>query len=139
MAAAQRRLEVRIGELLGPAKLDHDRTAGATSLTNDLVGLSPNQRSEFRRMAEDPETVEDVIAASTDVAPASRRKVTEAIKATKPEPAKPHWRVTRFGLDLLERLREVGVATRVPASLARSQLARSTAASACVQAQSGER
>lgn len=39
-------------------------------------------------MAEDPGTVEDVIAASTDEAPASRRKVTEAIK-NKNAPAAP--------------------------------------------------
>jgi len=83
VAAAQRRIEVRIGHLLGPATTG--RPAAGTSVATDL---SPDQRSDFRRMASDPDEVEAQIAASTDDAPASRRKVTEAIKS-KNAPAAP--------------------------------------------------
>lgn len=54
---------MRIGVLLGPPA-PGERTDRNPSPTND--GLTPNQRSEFRRMAADPDTVEDVIADSTD-------------------------------------------------------------------------
>ncbi len=106
VAAAQRRLEVRIGQLLGPAAPNGGHGAGpGTGLsTNNPVpdGLNPRQRHDFRSMAADPDTVEDVIATSTDDNPASRRQVTEAIKANK-EPV-----VTTA----LDKTRE-GVAARV--------------------------
>lgn len=82
VAAAQRRIEVRIGQLIGPA------TVGAHSSASEGADLTANQRSDFRRMASDPDEVEAQIAASTDEAPASRRKVTEAIK-NKNAPAVP--------------------------------------------------
>lgn len=92
VAAAQRRIEVRIGQLLGPAEHGGDRGnqhTGGKSVASDLPDdLTPNQRSDFRRMASDPDEVEAQIAASTDDAPASRRKVTEAIK-NKSEHTKP--------------------------------------------------
>lgn len=114
VAAAQRRIEVRIGQLLGPAKTDHDRSAGATSFTDEVGDLTPNQRSDFRRMASDPDEVEAQIAASTDDAPASRRKVTEAIK-NKNETAKPrrsplHEQADRAGWEFrraVERLERI--------------------------------
>lgn len=81
VAAAMRRLEVRIGELLGPTTPGerHDREPSAAT-----EGLSRHQRHEFRRMAEAQDAVEDVIAKSTDDEPASRRKVMDAIKGAKP-------------------------------------------------------
>lgn len=86
VAAAMRRLEVRIGELLGPAQVgggnhgnQHDpRPSVATK------GLSPDQRHDFREMAANPEVVEKVIEDSTDDEPASRRKVQEAIARSAP-------------------------------------------------------
>jgi Fe-S-cluster formation regulator IscX/YfhJ len=71
-----RRLEARIGELL-------PREQGQRS---DLLPnhgeevLNDRQKAEFRQMAAHPEIVEQVIAESTDDAPASRRKVMEAIQ-----------------------------------------------------------
>ncbi len=78
VAAAQRRLEVRVGVLLGPAEVgrpvrenvDRDRHSD----------VSRDQRADFRRMAEHPDIVDEVIAKSTDEEPASRRKVTDAIR-----------------------------------------------------------
>src|SRR5690606_32046103 len=80
VAATQRRLEARIGDLLGPpenhgpATPDHGK------------GLNDRQRSEFRQMAANPDVVDDVIDESTDDDPPSRRKVMKAIKQqTKPQ------------------------------------------------------
>lgn len=81
VAAAMRRLEVRIGKLLGPARVG--RPAVGTSVATDL---SPDQRSEFRQMAENEDKVEQVIAASTDEEPASRRKVLDRIRDVSPLP-----------------------------------------------------
>lgn len=74
VAAAMRRLEVRIGKLLGPA------TVGAHSSATEGDDLTRHQRSEFRQMAENEEAVEEVIAEATDEIPASRRKVTDRIR-----------------------------------------------------------
>lgn len=79
VAATDRRLETRIGKLLGPAKLDHDRSPGATSSANDL-GLTPNERHAFRQMAEHEDIVETEVAKSTDERPTSRRTILNAIK-----------------------------------------------------------
>lgn len=73
VAATQRRLEVRIGKLLGPA------TVGAHSSATEGAELTRHERTEFRKMADHADVVEHVIADSTDEKPASRRKVTEAI------------------------------------------------------------
>lgn len=77
VARSMRRLEFRIGNLLGPAEPVAGPGRGKPSTTTD--GLSRDQRSDFRQMAEHPDVVEDVIAGSTDDAPASRRKVMAAI------------------------------------------------------------
>lgn len=87
VAAAMRRLEVRIGKLLPPAKTHAE--AGALrhrpALGRDLsLGIRPETESQFRRMAENEDTVEDVIAGSDDEKPASRRKVMRAIRGDKP-------------------------------------------------------
>jgi hypothetical protein len=73
---ALRRLEVRVGELLGPAKETNGRP-----FDRDLK-VGPDARSDFRKMAEHRDVVEAVIAASTDTAPPSRSKVLNAIRAT---------------------------------------------------------
>lgn len=80
VAATRRRLEAWIGDLL-PDPVPGERTdlSSATDRLDD--GLTKDQRSEFRSMAAHRDVVEDVIAASTDEVPASRRKVTDAIKA----------------------------------------------------------
>lgn len=88
VAAAQRRIEVRIGQLIGPAPAPSESKRTDLDPSSMKDGLSRNQRSDFRRMASDPDEVEAQIAASTDDAPASRRKVTEAIK-NKNAPAAP--------------------------------------------------
>ena len=74
MASAQRLLETRIGVLLGPS------TTGAHSSASEGPDLTPNERSLFRKMADNPDVVDDVIEGSTDEEPASRRKVLAAIK-----------------------------------------------------------
>lgn len=80
VAEAQRYLEVRIGTLLGPVPTPQESGSRKGSLANEPSNLTPNERSQFRAMAEHPEIVEEVIAESTDDAPASRRKVMKAIK-----------------------------------------------------------
>jgi len=72
VSASERRLEVLIGELLGPASMAGPGR-GKPSFAND--GLTRNERSDFRSMAENADVVEEVIAESTDEKPASRRKV----------------------------------------------------------------
>ena len=69
--ATIRRLEVRMGELMGPAMRggDHgNQHSGGKSSATDLP-LSPNERTEFRKMAENTDVVEAVIAASSDTSP----------------------------------------------------------------------
>lgn len=88
VAAAMRRLEVRIGILLGPPERGGDRgnqhTGGKSSASE--MPLTPNERSQFRNMADHEDIVEDEIAKSTDEQPASRRKVMDAIRPTRRNP-----------------------------------------------------
>ena len=72
-----RRLETQVGKLLGPAKLGRP-TLEESSVAPEDIGR--HDRSEFRLMAEHPEIVDAVIAASTDSSPPSRRKVIAAIR-----------------------------------------------------------
>lgn len=89
VAATLRRLEVRIGQLLGPPPGPGTRTDKEPASAN--AGLHRNQANDFRKMAEHADEVEDVIASSTDDDPSSRRKVMSAIgngipaKETPPE------------------------------------------------------
>ena len=84
IAAAQRRLEVRIGQLLGPA------TVGAHSSASEGADLSANERSNVRKMADHPEIVEAVIDESDDETPASRRRTLDEInRAKQAPPAEP--------------------------------------------------
>lgn len=89
--ATLRRLEARIGDLLGPAPdpSTSRRSDIDPSLANEGSELTPNQRSQFRKMADHPDIVENVIDNSTDDDPASRRKVIDQINRAKhtPNPA----------------------------------------------------
>lgn len=73
VAAAMHRLEVRCGQLLPPPAPPGRPAANAPRAESS--GLHPQREAEFRHMAAHPEIVEEVIAESTDEAPASRRKV----------------------------------------------------------------
>lgn len=92
IAAAQRRLEIRVGILLGPAKAGNPTGAnqhGGTSSASEVppsVDLSANERSQFRKMADHPEIVEAVIDESDDETPASRRRTLDEINRAKQAP-----------------------------------------------------
>ena len=75
-AAATRRLEARVGELLGPAKVGRP----AAAETSQACDIPKDDASRFRKMAAHPEVVEEIIAQSTDEEPASRAKVLRAIE-----------------------------------------------------------
>ena len=76
--AARRRLEARIGQLLGPAKCGPP-AADESSLASEDSLLTANDRSHFRKLADHPDIVDAVIDESTDEAPASRRRVLDEI------------------------------------------------------------
>jgi hypothetical protein len=103
VAAAMRRLEVRIGELFGAPMTPSE--AGATKGTGrDQELVDSGTKAIFRRMAENPGVVEDVIAEATDEAPASRRKVTERIRdAVRNNPPED----TRTKLPMAERADQI--------------------------------
>jgi len=97
--AAKRRLEVRIGLLLGPPRRPEE-TGRGTQRRDSEIEIPDHQHSSFRAMAADPETVEAVIAGSTDAAPPSRKKVMGAIKSKREE-------------DVLRKLGRAAVEARV--------------------------
>lgn len=78
---AKRRLEMRVGLLLGPTRQGQKSDDGPLHRDEEVAGMHDSQASTFRAMAADPETVEEVIAASSDTEPPSRRKVMDAIKS----------------------------------------------------------
>lgn len=75
VAATMRRLEVRIGKLLGKGEPGKDVATSFDSLTKD-------ERAKFRKLAENEDTVERVIEEASDTAPPSRRKVLDRIKGS---------------------------------------------------------
>jgi hypothetical protein len=77
--AVLRRLEVRVGKLLGPAEVGG---RGKVSTTSDT--FSRDERSDLRALADHEDVVEQVIAESTDQSPPSRNKVLGAIRDSKP-------------------------------------------------------
>jgi hypothetical protein len=82
LAVALRRLEMRIGEVLGkPTTWRPGR--GKSSVTTD--DFSPDQRTDFRSMAEHGDLVEALAGQSTDANPLSRRQVLQAIADAKRE------------------------------------------------------
>lgn len=81
VAAAQRRIEVRIGKLLGPAEVgSNQHSEGVTAVTPSQ--LSSRERVEFRRMAAHEDVVERHLARATDAAPPSRRAVMKEVRRT---------------------------------------------------------
>lgn len=76
VAATMRRLETRVGSLLGPASAN-GKSPGSNATD---PGLTKDQRSKFRELARHADVVEDVIEQSTDEDPASRRKIQREIK-----------------------------------------------------------
>lgn len=101
--AAKRRLEVRIGLLLGPPRTPTE-TGRGTQRRDSEIEIPEHQHSSFRAMAADPDEVEAVIAASTDQNPPSRRKVMDAIKAKRKPPSEE---------DVLKKLSRAAVTARV--------------------------
>lgn len=101
--AAKRRLEVRIGLLLGPPRTPTE-TGRGTQRRDSEIEIPEHQHSSFRAMAADPDEVEAVIAASTDQNPPSRRKVMDAIKAKRNPPSEE---------DVLKKLSRAAVEERV--------------------------
>lgn len=85
--AARRRLEVRIGQLLGPAPTPQQSGAKKGSSANEPSPLTKDERSQFRKMADHPELVDAVIDDSNDESPASRRRVLDEINRAKHGPA----------------------------------------------------
>jgi len=82
LAMALRRLEVRIGEVLGkPSMAGPGR--GKPSVTTE--GFSKDQRHDFREMAQHADLVESLVETSTDANPLSRRQVLQAIADAKRE------------------------------------------------------
>lgn len=81
VAAAMRRLEVRIGELLGPPE-PGKRTDLQEPVGRDqqVPEMDRKTKHDFRQMAANPDVVEQTIEASDDDNPASRRKVMTNIK-----------------------------------------------------------
>ena len=79
--AAMRYLEMRIGELAGPAVMGRNQHDGR-GFHNDetLSSIHPATLHGFRKMAAHPEVVEQVIADSTQQSPPSRNKVLNAIR-----------------------------------------------------------
>lgn len=73
-------LEVRIGELAGPAQLGRPSGNVPDAVHIDL---HRNRLYEFRQMAAHPEIVDRVIEESTEASPPSRNKVLEAIRELK--------------------------------------------------------
>lgn len=77
--AAMRYLEMRIGELAGPAQMgrnQHDQDGGF----HNGETLHPATLHNFRKMAQYADVVEQVISESTQQSPPSRNKVLNAIR-----------------------------------------------------------
>lgn len=76
--AVLRRLEVRVGQLLGPPQPGKRTDLSVTTDGSDEVNRQT--RTDLRDMAEHADIVEQVIAESNDESPPSRRKVIAAIR-----------------------------------------------------------
>jgi hypothetical protein len=81
IAATVRRIEVRVGEVLG-APMPGTRTDLQPLGRDQEVVVSDRERHDFRQMAAHPEIVEAEIAKGTDERPTSRRQVMQAIRDT---------------------------------------------------------
>ena len=102
--AARRRLEARIGTLIGPAAPNGGNSRNG-SLANDPLSdddLTANERSQFRKLADHPEVLDAVIDESDDANPASRRRVLDEINRTKQAPPPPETDAEREARELAE-------------------------------------
>ncbi len=81
VAAAMRRLEVRIGKLLGPPMTPQEAGAMRGRDRDHDLAIDNHTKADLRRMAENEHEVEAVIAEATDERPASRRSVTDRIRS----------------------------------------------------------
>jgi hypothetical protein len=84
IAATVRRIEVRVGEVLGEAVAGVNQHSEPYVATEGFV-LTHHERHDFRQMAAHPDIVEAEIAKGTDERPTSRRQVIQAIQAKKQE------------------------------------------------------
>lgn len=84
IAATVRRIEVRVGEVLGPP-MQGTRTDLQLPNHDSEVPLSEAERRHFRQMAAHPDIVEAEIAKGTNERPTSRRQILHAIQAKKHE------------------------------------------------------
>ena len=80
--AVLRRLEVRVGQLLGPAVVGTNQHSEGT-LASVPSEISRQERIRLRDLAQHADIVETVIAESTDANPPSQIKVLKAISASK--------------------------------------------------------
>jgi len=103
--AARRRLELRIGQLLGPTTPGqrHDQEPSLANEGSD--DLTPNERSQFRKMADHPDVVDAVIDESDDASPASRRRVLDEIGKAKHTPPPPETDAEREARERAEGIR----------------------------------
>ena len=79
IAATVRRIEVRVGEVLGAAVTGVNQHS-EPYVTTEGSTLTHHERHDFRQMAAHPEIVEAEIASGTDERPTSRRQVMLAIR-----------------------------------------------------------
>lgn len=101
LAATERRIETRIGELIIAAREAGDLAKhgqigngrvdvqGCTSTLGDL-GLTRRDAAEFVTMAEEPEAVAEAIEESTDAKPATRNAVRKKVAAKRREQSSQH-------------------------------------------------
>lgn len=80
---ALRRLEVRVGKMLGPPPTPQESGRRKGSVATEPSGLMPDARHDFRQLAEHVDVVEAVIASSSDESPPSRRKCLTEIERRK--------------------------------------------------------
>lgn len=85
--ASLRRLEARVGDLLGPPLSRQEagslRGTGGLPTEEDLPSIPNAQKSDFRQMSEHGDVVDRVIASSSDRNPPTRARVMDAIKDKK--------------------------------------------------------
>lgn len=80
MEATARRIEMRVGEVLGEALPNGGNSRNGSPVGDPLVNLRKQEVNKLRLLAAHRDITERVIANADDTAPASRRKVLEAIR-----------------------------------------------------------
>lgn len=86
----KRKVERRIGQLIGPAEHGGSRAKGQVKVNAPIGGLKRHDREDFRKMAAHSGVVDATIDTSNDDSPPTRNKVLAAIEAQEPDrPPKP--------------------------------------------------